>query len=122
MFLLFAAGTFVFILLMIGARVLLFLYWHRVRSVNPILFEAKSRSWRASFTDPIGKLQPFWSWRVLIEKSSLEREFGSLDDVVLNRLASATKGLLIAGFILWTVLFELEIVEKALAIVEKAFR
>ncbi len=109
----FGLGLVVMLALSIAVRVLMILFWRRMKHVNPNLWQARRQ--RQSWTTPISKLQLGWTLTVLFfwKKSGWETTYGSLDDVVLDRLASAGKRTAIAFFTLWLSLMVLLAAETA---------
>lgn len=107
----FGLGLLVLALLAVAARVLMLLFWRRVRHVNPTLWEARNRA--TSLTTPISKFRPF-SVKVLFPgwKHDWEREYGSLDDIVLDRLAGAAKGIVIVTVTIWVGLMGLALAQQ----------
>lgn len=111
---LFGLGLIVAMLLAVAARVLMLLFWRRVRHVNRALWDARNRAvWADAFNKPISQYRTFWTTKWLLSsrwKSDWEAEYGgSLDDRMLDRLVSVTKSVLVVCLTLMLVLFWLAI-------------
>lgn len=97
-----------------AGRVLGLLFWSRMRHVNPSLWQARHQS--QSATTPLSKLRFGWTLTAFFfwkEKTGWERIYGSIDDVVLDRLSAAGKRATIAFLALWFGLVVAAVVEKA---------
>lgn len=99
-------------ILVIVSRGLRFLFWSRVRTVNPALWTARSQSWQSLPWTSVISRQRFSTTRVLFStwKRDWEPEFGVLADRQLNRLAGLLRGFFLAMAGLFTCLFVLAFV------------